>query len=231
MKNQYFGDINDYRKYGLLRVLAERSGLSIGMCWLLTQDDGGGDGEIRAYLSKASRWRHYDPELYEKLQRLLKSNVRRGVRLTQEWTLIPNATYFETVLHDSVADRDAYFDAAWEALGPCDLVFFDPDNGIEIDGVQRGRTGSAKYVYWRELQETYTKGHSILIYQHFPRVNHERFVPFIATRLAEELGSPHVAGFQTPQVAFLLVQQPRHVDALAGAVSEVGARWGSQIDV
>ena len=75
MKNQYFGDINDYRKYGLLRVLSEVSGLSIGMCWLLTQDDGDGDGEIRAYLSKTSRWRHYDPELYERLQRLLKSGV------------------------------------------------------------------------------------------------------------------------------------------------------------
>ena len=153
------------------------------------------------------------------------------MRLTQEWALIPNVSYFETILRDSVAERDAYFDAAWEALGLCDLVFFDPDNGIEVDSVRRGRKGSAKYVYWRELQETYTRGHSLLIYQHFPHVNHERFVPFIATRLAEELGSPHVTGFRTPQVAFLLVQQPHHVDALAAAVSEVPARWGSQIDV
>jgi len=37
MKNQYFGDINDYRKYGLLRCFAE-AGLNIGVCWMLTPE-------------------------------------------------------------------------------------------------------------------------------------------------------------------------------------------------
>jgi hypothetical protein len=49
MKNQYFGDINDYRKYGLLRAFAEAH-LSVGVCWLLTADDAGGDGELRRLL-------------------------------------------------------------------------------------------------------------------------------------------------------------------------------------
>ena len=40
MKNQYFGDINDYRKYGLLRLIAKKTGLKIGICWMLTPDDG-----------------------------------------------------------------------------------------------------------------------------------------------------------------------------------------------
>jgi len=30
MKNQHFGDVNDFRKYGLLRMLAG-TGLSIGL--------------------------------------------------------------------------------------------------------------------------------------------------------------------------------------------------------
>ena len=55
MKNQYFGDINDYRKYGLMRVLAQRSSLALGICWLITEDDEHGDGELRAYLSNPSR--------------------------------------------------------------------------------------------------------------------------------------------------------------------------------
>ena len=33
MKDQYFGDINDYRKYGLLRPIIASSG------WMLTPDD------------------------------------------------------------------------------------------------------------------------------------------------------------------------------------------------
>jgi hypothetical protein len=41
MKDQYFADINDYRKYGLLRILGE--GLRVGVCWMLTKPDGSGD--------------------------------------------------------------------------------------------------------------------------------------------------------------------------------------------
>jgi hypothetical protein len=41
MKNQYFGDINDYRKYGLLRILSDEGSMRTGVCWMLTRDDGG----------------------------------------------------------------------------------------------------------------------------------------------------------------------------------------------
>ena len=39
MKNQYFGDINDYRKYGLLRVLCNRGEIETAVCWMLATDD------------------------------------------------------------------------------------------------------------------------------------------------------------------------------------------------
>ena len=44
MKNQYFGDVNDYRKYGLLRVFANQAAFNIGVCWMLTPDDERRDG-------------------------------------------------------------------------------------------------------------------------------------------------------------------------------------------
>lgn len=90
MKDQYFGDINDYRKYGLLRTLAG-AGLSVGVCWLLTPDDGGGDGQLRSYLTKPWRWRQYDPELYDRLQRLRHPGASRSVRDAREWGLISGA--------------------------------------------------------------------------------------------------------------------------------------------
>lgn len=39
MKNQYFGDINDYRKYGLIRLLTGAGKLKTTVCWMLTPDD------------------------------------------------------------------------------------------------------------------------------------------------------------------------------------------------
>jgi hypothetical protein len=40
MKNQYFGDVNDYREYGSLRVLTGLVGMSTAICWMLAPNDG-----------------------------------------------------------------------------------------------------------------------------------------------------------------------------------------------
>lgn len=36
MKNQYFGDVRDFFKYGVLRGLAPDGGESLAVCWMLT---------------------------------------------------------------------------------------------------------------------------------------------------------------------------------------------------
>jgi len=231
MKDQYFGDINDYRKYGLLRILAVQARVSLGIWWLLTPADHRGSGELRAYLSKPAQWRRYDTELYDKLRGLLTPDLPRRVTLAKDWAVIPRATYFEESLPDDAGRRAGYFARATTALDQCDLWFFDPDIGIEIDSVPRGRTDSSQYVYWTELRDAFQRGHSLLVYQHFPRVNRDRFVPFLASRLADELGSRHVIGFRTAHVAFLLVGQERHAARLAAAAVEVGTRWSGQIAV
>jgi hypothetical protein len=230
MKNQYFGDINDFRKYGLLRTIERISGLSIGVCWFLTADDGGADGELRKYLSHSRRWRNYDSDLFDKLQRLLGADVRRSVSYAQAWGLVQGAVYFEDLLRDSRSARFAYFEAARHALRKCDLIFVDPDNGIEIPSTKIGASGSSKYVYWTELKSIYAAGQSILVYQHFPRVVRERFIPFLAARLNEELSGSTVTAFATPHAVFFLVQQPKHADVLNRAAQAVQQQWMGQIE-
>lgn len=65
MKHQYFGDINDYRKYGLLRLLSDRGTITTGVCWMLTANDGGNDGNQRDYLVDRQQFRHFDPRLFD----------------------------------------------------------------------------------------------------------------------------------------------------------------------
>lgn len=230
MKNQYFGDVNDYRKYGLLRCLAG-AGLAIGVCWLLTEDERKGDGELREYLAKPSRWRRYDLDLYDRLQRLAELGVRRTVRHAADWGLIPGATYFDEWLTDPQDPRDAYFTAAFTALAGTDLIFFDPDVGIEVPSKPRGRRGSSGYVYWSELRKAYGNGHSVLVYQHYPHVDRARFVPFLAHCLSEELRAPSVAAFVTTHVVFFVIQQSTHRTAFQEAGALVDSRWRGQIDV
>jgi hypothetical protein len=229
MKNQYFGDINDYRKYGLLRVLTRVSGLKVGMCWLLTEDDHTCDGQFRDYLNRPDRWRSYDPELYDTLQLLQRSETTPSVAKAREWAIIPNASCFETLLSDTLLAREEYFQAAYQSLQECPLIFMDPDNGIEVESTRLGARGSAKYIYWREIKEIYSKGHSLLIYQHFPRVQRDRFIPFLADRLADELWATRITAFRTPHVAFFLVQQPHHEVMLKDCPHEVRSKWPGQL--
>ncbi len=111
------------------------------------------------------------------------------------------------------------------------MLFLDPDNGIEVPSTKYGASGSSKCVYWSELKDTYENGHSILVYQHFPHENRERFVQRRACRLRDELRASDVIAFSTSYVVFFLVQQPRHVSAFANAAHEVQQQWRSQIGV
>src|SRR5215207_4939479 len=79
MKNQYFGDINDYRKYGLLRVLSDAGTVSTGVSWMLTPSDRLAHGQFVSYLNQPHKWRRFDPELFDFLRRCVKGDGHRVV--------------------------------------------------------------------------------------------------------------------------------------------------------
>src|SRR5580700_4411694 len=72
MKEQYVGDVNDYRKYALLRHFAIVGALRVGVCWMLTPPD---TGNLRHYLSEPKKWRDYDEGLFDQLSRILVSEI------------------------------------------------------------------------------------------------------------------------------------------------------------
>lgn len=80
MKNQYCGDVNAYRKYGLLRCFSEAR-FALGICWVLTSDGTSSDGQKTRYLQEPAAWRGYDPELFD----VPADRVRSGVRSVREF--------------------------------------------------------------------------------------------------------------------------------------------------
>lgn len=229
MKNQYFGDVNDYRKYGLLRCLSEATNLPLGVCWLLTEPDSRPDGGFRQYLDDPPRWRRYDPELYDGLRRLLDPKVSREVRHADTWNLLPGARYFTPILRDDDAARSAYFAQGFQTLAAYPLLFFDPDNGVEVASVPFGRTWSSKYLYWSEIEEAYARGHSLVIYQHYKRLPRMQFVQALAAECARRLAAPMVDTFATPHVVFVLIARPEHAGRFAGAHARIASTWAGQI--
>ena len=170
MKNQYFGDVNDYRKYGLLRLLAGDGTLRIGVCWMLTPNDTRPDGEKTQYLDddRRNEWRHFDPDLYDFLRLKVHGHETepksRDVRnLTA--THLPHGDFYPAILSDSKADRESYFEQMWKQFEEWQthLIFFDPDDGFANNGVsqsplKKGHKDSAKKLFRDEVRDSLTKG-------------------------------------------------------------------------
>ena len=167
MKNQYFGDVGDYGKYGLLRYLAN-NGIKIAVNWYLTPDDGSNDGKHITYLEKNDMQR-YDMELFMALKEMLRAG-KRDVLSFEERDIIPNAVYYNQLLHvngDSREEKRA-FRARWhqEALTACekaDLVFLDPDNGA-CEKEPESAKDSIKYCYADEIADYYDSGKNVVYY-------------------------------------------------------------------
>lgn len=229
MKNQYFGDINDYRKYGLLRALLTGCVDSLLVTWMLTPDDGSRDGGLRSYLQKPARWRHYDPELFDGLYRLLQSAEVPAVSLLEGSVLLPRTFYYSEVVPDARPEREVWLEGLLDAVRNVDLMFLDPDNGIEVPSKPVGRKGSSKYVTWQELQAIWEAGCSLLIYQHFRREPRDALAYRLMSELRDRTGASLVQAFRTPHVLFLLAAQDVHAPRFRQMAPLLTERWNGQI--
>jgi hypothetical protein len=228
MKHQYFGDISDYRKYGLLRCLSA-AGLRLGVFWMLTSDDDRSDGRRTGYLDEPAAWRRFDPELFDFLAGSVRAG-RRDVAAFESSGLTVDARYCASPLDNSAMARPAWFDRGLADLASTDLVFFDPDNGLEVSSIGYGKRGSRKYVYWREIAATWAAGHSLLIFQHFNRSARGAFIERLWADLERRTSGSRVAALATSHVLFLFAVQPRHAARFDRAMQFVSERWRGQID-
>jgi hypothetical protein len=231
MKNQYFADINDYRKYGILRLLVGKGEKKAAICWMLTEDDKSSDGKFTNYIKQPDKWRIYDTTLFDSLAACLENQENRSVEWAEKNNLIPSAVYFSELLRDEKEKRKEYFEKFKQIAAESDFVFFDPDNGIEVKSVPYGRRKSKKYLYWREITDTFSMGKSLLIYQHFIRKKRDVFIQELADKFKEYLGTRNIFALRTAHVVFLLVPQYQHIDYFGEKSKEISAKWKSQIRV
>lgn len=226
MKNQYFGDIGDYKKYSLLRTLTLDGQLRVLVCWMLTSNDARTDGKFIDYLSAPAQWRQYDAPVFDFLaQHVLIRNERR-VESVETHGLIPNATFHSALLTDGQAARQQYFAELSQRAAQAEIVFFDPDNGLEVKSVKYGWRNSAKYLYWQEAVATYQAGCSVLIYQHYPRARREEFARSKACELLERTSAPAVIAIRTAHAAYFLTPQPQHLPIIEPCLPALTAQWG-----
>lgn len=230
MKNQYVADINDYRKYGLIRTLSGSGKIRTGVCWMLTPNDNRTDGKFTHYLNLPGQWKQYDSPLFEHLADCIRDGERH-VNHIEATGVLQNAIYHCDLLSDIPEERGRYFDDMHKRLQGVDLLFFDPDNGLGIKSHPYGRKQSSKFLFWRELTHAFSAGKSILVYQHFIREKREQFITRLSLELCKRLDVPEVLSFRTPHVVFFLISQPVHARHFAERAAVVADQWRDQIHV
>ena len=176
MQDRYVGDVGDYAKYGLLRALTAGS-LRLGVNWYLFPDEvHNGDGRHISYLKDVA-YEALDPELHRALATLVASGARAVSRVARSGILPSNTLNFVEPVpprtagrpEATVADRLKWALAASEALLGADIVFLDPDNGIEVVSVPPTSPKAGKYVLWSEIAAHWAKSRSLVVYHHLNR--------------------------------------------------------------
>lgn len=218
MRHQFFGDVNDYRKYALLRALAAGGTNRIGVCWMLTPDDGHHGGKI-GYLDQPERYRHFDPDLFDILSAAWDAPDGRRLDVVERSGALPGGLYFNEPLPARPEARSAYMQACRDAFADTDLVFFDPDNGLETKGMVVGRKAASLYVFLDEVAAFYRTGQSVLIYQHYHRTgSRDEQVEGHLARLRSVAPDAELWTFRTSFVVFLLMLHPDSRPSLRQAV-------------
>lgn len=226
MQDRYTGDVGDFGKLGLLRCIAAQ-GLRIGVNWCFVQDEvGNGDGRHIGYLNNV-KFCNCDDVLLGKLRTIISENDRRVARL-ESADLIPGALYYRTPLQSPRAqdfDRQKWHSDALRTLAGADIVFLDPDNGLQVKSVSMGSAKSKKYVTAQELADYYASGKSVIFYNHRCRQQECEYMK----RFDDLQSMPefHDAMWQGVKFCrgttrdYIMILQPEHQAQTAKAVNEL----------
>ena len=173
MQNKYVGDIGDYLKLGLLRALSP--GRRLGVAWWLHPDGGAeGDGRHTGYLQGGLDWRIYDPALFDRLKDIVGAG-NRVITALEDQHILPGASFASEQIPIAFppsarpVQRAAWFDRVKAALAQADLVFADPDNGIEPAGYNATSRDAGKSITWNELAALRAPGRALIVYHHQTR--------------------------------------------------------------
>jgi hypothetical protein len=179
MQNQYIGDVVDFGKYGLLRHLAglfdDGPRLRLGVLWYLVPDGGRQNGARGVgYLkdSVALPYRRCDAALYDRLRAIVRAG-RRSVDAIRTSGLLPPDTVFvdDMLRFGTLGDskraerRSQWMVANVQRTASCDLVFVDPDNGLECGKTAPTSRNGPRYAFLNELQAIVFRRQTLVLYQ------------------------------------------------------------------
>ena len=199
MQDNFVGDLGDFGKYGLLRVLTglcpeqpSTDRLSLGVVWYVPDDETiarteSSHGQRVSYLfdeQTPQDWSGCDKALFNELKNLVCGD-RTLCAVGRSGLIGPDdAFHYQSIcLPARFAEREdkrrQWLDDALQRVKGQDLIFLDPDVGMADPEAGKApkelslrRQDAPKYVYMYELDKFLQTESSVVVYQSFGRTNH-----------------------------------------------------------
>jgi hypothetical protein len=248
MQNRYVGDVGDFAKYALLRLITQGAptALRLAVIWYLYPDEfHNSDGRHVSYLNSEA-YRVLDPKLHATMNRLVSGAKRNIVEVRKAGVLPPSTVFFEEPVvevgsgassKERKAHRTQWFIRARAAAVGADLVFLDPDNGMEVRSVPKHAPKAGKYVFWDEIEALWAQGHSLVIYHHLNRTTTVALqTKALIGCFSERLSRPKILLpllFRRGSCRhFWIVAQPAHAAKLESGIDAVlGSSWSGYFEI
>jgi hypothetical protein len=248
LQNRYIGDVGDFGKFGLLRTLCNGTPpLELGVVWYLTDcgNETKADGKHIEYLeglcpsASQERFRSCDTELYDVLRRLLVDAAgkviaeRRLVATIEGGRVLPPGTVFfsETLTCGKGTFRSKWLGRALESTAKADVIFIDPDNGIQA---QSSRTRGPKHALWNEIKAFARRSQTVVVYHHLNRsMPHEEQIRLLHQQFDELMPNAFETFYTVfrrgTRRAYFVTAAPRHRHAVASRLSEIlSGQWAKR---
>lgn len=240
MQDRYAGDVGDFGKFSLLRSLfSDPKKYSIGVVWYKYPNESHNeDGRHIDYLSN-SNYKQCDQNLIKGLSHVVKGE--RSIARLEILTLLPkNTIYYSSTLdfHNTWKtqsnedksfrknERIEWLKKAIESTSSCNVIFLDPDNGLEIPSIPHiHQIRSGKYAYYSEVASFFENKEACVIYHHLNMNNpHEEQIKFRAKELKRKIpkiGSVFALRFKpySPR-AFFICSKADGAETIKGKINK-----------
>jgi hypothetical protein len=224
MQQRRFGSIGDLVKLAFLHHLQE--GRHLAVCWYLT-----GQGANRplpqkhfAYLKRPSEFRNLAPEIFDTLKSVVESSTLGLSYITalEESGLLSGAVFHHEQVPTRAALRKSWTTGLVDSVSKANLIFLDPDNGIQ------GRRLTPKHVALAEIVALRRENRALVTIQH--QSGQKLEVKSIAERM-KSIGCQRLE-----IVRFRLVSSQFYVivdydSALDARISSFARKWGNWVKI
>ncbi len=242
MRHNYAGDQGDYAKYALINALAGDGQQVVGINWYLTvHEEKNADGDVRPHLDEPAEWEHLDSRL---LARMVEAfcglpGSKRRVELLENEGMLPMRTVFFTEplptgalpTAERMAARDEWHRHAMRQMAAADLVFLDPDNGLEVKSRGPRSKWRCKHATYAEVNDYLAAGKQVVPYQHARRITWPTLVAKVTAEMREagvQMASPGFVAFGD-RGFFLLSRDPAQVAEMTRGALALQTRVAARV--